>query len=800
MKLPTRCRGDRGPSSVLIAALAAIALRAPPAEAAWGFFPLMDFGPPPEATTSTTTTTTTTTTSSITTAATTTASQETAAASGMAGAAASSAASTTTAVVPGAEGEETGSTPPLQQFFDVAMDSYLLAQPSAAAAVESSSSSTAASSATAAQPSGDNFACPPPTFVGCTALNVHEWEHECGVPGAPCDRPGGIGGEHCCVDECGRNFCTAKSYRGGGAGAGDDGVGLVQNDFEASPADDVDGNGDDLPSNSVGTPPPAPSPSFWGTKGDKDPPRSSSTTIDTVEALSDRVTTFTNMPVTTNVLFNDYVTYEGGSDGGSRDDGQGGNPLLAGDVSFGPSADLVLEGIVVNGNHGTCSLVVGDGDGRSEGYIRYAPNEGYSGTDKCGYEVCAVAGSSRKRKCSYGSLLVTIAKAADVDPIESGESLWIVGEEGGSVGGGAEDHYSNIVIDGEGYVDPDILLTDENWDEIEGVDVLWQGIDAADEDTTTPVSRNGCSEGESLVTIEVQTDQYAEDVSWELLRADDESVLIQKSYNGSYAFDQVDICLPNSIYTYTIRDEWGDGLCDDEGNCGHYKLYVDGREVVHVNQYRYNNTHALNLGYDATSGMTARDAEYLRAHNVRRRSWHEAHNVSYVPLVWSPGLAEQSLSWAVRLLDDCESDGIEHEPGVPDGENLAKNKGFVVDDDGEPSWGRLYPPESELWCSQLRTATHFDGSFFDSWELTSCLFAITTDIVRRWVEREIGWAYPDNAHLTQSLWRASKYLGCGEAEKDYGPPGGKCRVQVCRYAKAGNCGMRRVHFYSRDSD
>ena len=37
------------------------------------------------------------------------------------------------------------------------------------------------------------------------------------------------------------------------------------------------------------------------------------------------------------------------------------------------------------------------------------------------------------------------------------------------------------------------------------------------------------------------------------------------------------------------------------------------------------------------------------------------------------------------------------------------------------------------------------------------------------------------------LWRASKYIGCAESERDYN--GGKCRVQVCRYAKAGNCDM-----------
>ena len=39
----------------------------------------------------------------------------------------------------------------------------------------------------------------------------------------------------------------------------------------------------------------------------------------------------------------------------------------------------------------------------------------------------------------------------------------------------------------------------------------------------------------------------------------------------------------------------------------------------------------------------------------------------------------------------------------------------------------------------------------------------------------------------RSLWRASRYLGCAESVKDY--QGGKCRVQVCRYTKAGNCDM-----------
>ena len=37
------------------------------------------------------------------------------------------------------------------------------------------------------------------------------------------------------------------------------------------------------------------------------------------------------------------------------------------------------------------------------------------------------------------------------------------------------------------------------------------------------------------------------------------------------------------------------------------------------------------------------------------------------------------------------------------------------------------------------------------------------------------------------MWRASKYLGCGEAAKVTGRT--TCRIQVCRYARPGNCNM-----------
>ena len=96
-------------------------------------------------------------------------------------------------------------------------------------------------------------------------------------------------------------------------------------------------------------------------------------------------------------------------------------------------------------------------------------------------------------------------------------------------------------------------------------------------------------------------------------------------------------------------------------------------------------------------------------------------------------------------------------------ENLAKNKGW--DGDEQLGMGKLYPPEN---------------------------------IMRRWVDNEEFVGYPANAHLTQSLWRASRYLGCGDSYRDY-PDGQVCRVQVCRYVRAGNCAMNSFQAKSGDN-
>ena len=93
------------------------------------------------------------------------------------------------------------------------------------------------------------------------------------------------------------------------------------------------------------------------------------------------------------------------------------------------------------------------------------------------------------------------------------------------------------------------------------------------------------------------------------------------------------------------------------------------------------------VGYDPSPQMTERDYLYLEAHNARRMMWFMANELEHVPLTWSPMLAEESRVWAEKLLVNCSGAGIEHERGVAEGENLAKNTGTVNAQGG--GWGQV---------------------------------------------------------------------------------------------------------------
>ena len=188
----------------------------------------------------------------------------------------------------------------------------------------------------------------------------------------------------------------------------------------------------------------------------------------------------------------------------------------------------------------------------------------------------------------------------------------------------------------------------------------------------------------------------------------------------------------------------GDGICCQSGQ-GSYTLSVEEsfgyyRLITGGNFKQKQMSHLISVR-SKSPPLSAREEEWLVAHNTRRQYWHSYYDKSYIPLKWSGQLAASSKAHAEELLATCGDAGIKHDLTNKYGENMAKNT-------GTGGWGRLYSADK---------------------------------ITGRFVDREVEVGYPHNYHMTQALWRASRYVGCGESEMEFN--GGTCRIQVCRYSK-----------------
>mmetsp|Transcript_14170 Transcript_14170/g.21833 ORF Transcript_14170/g.21833 Transcript_14170/m.21833 type:complete len:392 (-) Transcript_14170:88-1263(-) len=145
--------------------------------------------------------------------------------------------------------------------------------------------------------------------------------------------------------------------------------------------------------------------------------------------------------------------------------------------------------------------------------------------------------------------------------------------------------------------------------------------------------------------------------------------------------------------------------------------------------------------------------EWLHEHNIRREAFYNLfpeYNITIVPLKWSHSVAASAQNYAEQLIASSGCN-IEHNYNGDSygGENLAMNH-------GSGRWAKARTP------AQVLTAWYNDEIDLDTMNL-------------------VGQKY----HASQVIFRSTKYLGCGSAQKEHS--GGTCHIQVCRYLRAGNC-------------
>jgi hypothetical protein len=86
-------------------------------------------------------------------------------------------------------------------------------------------------------------------------------------------------------------------------------------------------------------------------------------------------------------------------------------------------------------------------------------------------------------------------------------------------------------------------------------------------------SDDECTKDQLYVTVELFTDWYANETSWEIVRESD-GVIVQSGYGymNSQSYG-TSMCLPKNCYKFTIHDSSGDGMCCDYG-LGQYSVYT----------------------------------------------------------------------------------------------------------------------------------------------------------------------------------------------------------------------------------
>ncbi|KAL3806233.1 hypothetical protein ACHAXA_003752, partial [Cyclostephanos tholiformis] len=274
-----------------------------------------------------------------------------------------------------------------------------------------------------------------------------------------------------------------------------------------------------------------------------------------------------------------------------------------------------------------------------------------------------------------------------------------------------------------------------------------------------------CGSNQKYFKLDLRTDSYGFETSWLLAKKQSNSLVKIASGppSGTTYRDNNDYiggyCLSAGTYKFTINDKFKDGM--NGGNGGSYAGYVAGIKkfgspsgesewsqrvhVFSVTTSSGNTISAQQITAKNDDGLTDRDLLWLNGHNARRKEWHTRYGKSYVPLQWSNSLKAQAKIYAKELVYLCGGELVHDNTAY--GENLAANA-------GNGAYAELRHPEK---------------------------------IMIRWVEKEADVGWPANSHLTQVLWRATKYVGCYEHATEWRT--GMCHIQVCRYARPGNCNM-----------
>ena len=118
---------------------------------------------------------------------------------------------------------------------------------------------------------------------------------------------------------------------------------------------------------------------------------------------------------------------------------------------------------------------------------------------------------------------------------------------------------------------------------------LLMGAGAALALTTLAQGGEPCTDPDTIITMQILTDNYGNETTWELVEQGVGVVASGGPYaNNTLMIIEVDVC-STSCYDFTIFDSYGDGICCAYGS-GFYNVYYEGNLVCSGGEFEFSET------------------------------------------------------------------------------------------------------------------------------------------------------------------------------------------------------------------
>lgn len=166
---------------------------------------------------------------------------------------------------------------------------------------------------------------------------------------------------------------------------------------------------------------------------------------------------------------------------------------------------------------------------------------------------------------------------------------------------------------------------------------------------------------ENYIRLSFTFDQYPAETSWDIKDEQGNVIATSPNYSDKKEDDteNIDLCLPNGTYTFTIYDSYGDGMCCSYGN-GSYKMFSAGELIAIGGSFGTSESTTITLSTSAPTcddGMQNGDEEGIDCGGSYCQPCDESivcDDALVLTTSWVIGFEEELNSWYQSDDDDIE--------------------------------------------------------------------------------------------------------------------------------------------------